>query len=235
MLWQRKYIEHIIFGTGVLIIFPRHSNMTANVPQWAVFDEPFIDPSKDSILAVLPFFHVFGLSAILHTAVYWGMSVYVLPRFQLQTFCEVVEKYRISYIPLAPPVYVQLAKEEIVSNYDLSSFRIGISGAAPLSGSLSRAVTSRLPHLTIKQGYGMTEASPAVTVESIDSVVDGSVGFLLPNMTAKLVDESGKGKYLVNFRHDGWLNRLLTVFIIEVARGEPGELWIKGPNIMKVY
>lgn len=169
--------------------------MTANVPQWTIADEPFVDPAKDRILAVLPFFHVFGLSAILHTAIYWGMSSYVLPRFQLQTFCEVIQKYRISYIPLAPPVYVQLAKEDIVSNYDLSSFRIGISGAAPLSANLSRAVTKRLPHLTIKQGYGMTEASPGVLAESIDSVVDGSVGHLLPNIIAKIVDENGKGLY----------------------------------------
>lgn len=146
------------------------------------------------MIAVLPFFHIFGLSAILHTAVYWGIPVHVLPRFDLIKFCEVVEKEKITIAPLVPPIYVLLAKEEIILNYNLSSLRIGISGAAPLSGSLSREVKARLPHLSIKQGYGLTEISPAAIAEPLDHVIDGSIGVLLPNMTAKIVDEDGKGK-----------------------------------------
>lgn len=149
------------------------------------------------MIAVLPFFHIFGLSAILHTAVYWGIPVHVLPRFDLNRFCEIVEKEKITIAPLVPPIYVLLAKEASVLKYNLSSLRIGISGAAPLSGSLSREVKARLPHLSIKQGYGLTEISPAAISEPLNRVIDGSIGVLLPNMTAKVVDEGGKGSACV--------------------------------------
>lgn len=168
--------------------------MTANIAQYAVLDEPFLDFKKDSMLAVLPFFHIFGLSSILHLAVYWGMTVYVLPRFHLQTFCELVQKYKIAYIPLAPPIFLQLAKEDIVTKYDLSSFKYGFSAAAPLSANVTKACKKRLPNLTIKQGYGMTETSPAVIMGYYGDIIDGSVGHLLPNVLAKIVDENGNGK-----------------------------------------
>lgn len=145
------------------------------------------------MIGILPFFHVYGLSAILHTSIYWGIPAYILPRFDLIKFCEIIEKEKITIAPLVPPVIVLLAKEKVVSNYDLSSLRICISGAAPLSASLGREVKARLPHLSIKQGYGLTEVSPAAIAEPLDRVIDGSIGVLLSNVTAKVVDENGKG------------------------------------------
>ncbi|KAL7321159.1 hypothetical protein PS15m_000963 [Mucor circinelloides] len=210
-------VAYLCFSSGTTGkskgVMTTHANVTANTCQWTSIDDSFVDRSKDRMIAVLPFFHIFGLSAILHTAVYWGIPVHVLPRFDLNKFCEVVEKEQITIAPLVPPIYVLLAKEEAVLNFDLSSLRIGISGAAPLSASLGREVKARLPHLSIKQGYGLTEISPAAMSEPLDRVIDGSIGILLPNMFAKVVDEDGK----------------------ETAQGERGELWLKGPNVMKGY
>lgn len=132
------------------------------------------------------------------SALYWGIPVYILPRFDLVKFCEVVQNHKITFAALVPPIYLLLAKQEMITKYDLSSLRIGISGAAPLSGDLVREVKTRLPNLTIKQGYGLTETSPSAIVEPTDRTIDGSTGILLPNMLAKIVDENGSGKSLVS-------------------------------------
>lgn len=79
----------------------------------------------------------------------------------------------------------------------MSSWRIGVSGAALLSAELSREVKARFPNLIIKQGYGLTETSPSITAEPTDRTVDGSIGVLLPNITAKLVDEKGNGNAFI--------------------------------------
>jgi acyl-CoA synthetase (AMP-forming)/AMP-acid ligase II len=126
------------------------------------------------MICVVPLFHVYGLTAILHTALYWGIPAYFLPRFDLVNFCSTVHKHKITFACLVPPIFLLLAKEEVVSKYDMSSLRISISGAAPLSADLGRAVKARLPNLTIKQGYGLTETSPSAIVEPTDRTIDGN-------------------------------------------------------------
>lgn len=194
-------------------VMTTHANMTANINQYTTFEDAYINGSVDRLLGVLPLFHIFGLSVLLHCSLYWGLPVYILPRFDLVKFCETVQKHKITFSTLVPPVYLLLAKDEIVSQYDLSSFRLGISGAAPLSADLIQEVQHRLPNLTVKQAYGLTETSPFALVEPTNKVVGGSSGVLLANMSAKVVDENGK----------------------EVGKGQRGELWLKGPNIMRGY
>ncbi|KAK4516851.1 uncharacterized protein ATC70_000176 [Mucor velutinosus] len=210
-------VAYLCFSSGTTGkskgVMTTHANITANTCQYTALDNAFIDPNVDRMIGVLPLFHIFGLTAILHTALYWGIPVYILPRFDLVKFCETVQERKITFACLVPPIYLLLAKHEIIPKYDLSSLRIGISGAAPLSADLGREVKARLPNLTIKQGYGLTETSPSAIVEPTDRTIDGSTGILLPNMLAKVVDENGN----------------------EVPQGERGELWLKGPNIMKGY
>lgn len=153
------------------------------------------------MIGVLPFFHVFGLTVNLNCALYLGLPLYILPGFELVSFCDTIQKHKITYATVVPPICLLLAKHELVPNYDLSSLRLVICGAAPLSAELGRETMSRLPDLVIRQGYGLTETSPLAIIELADDTVDGSTGLLLSNMTAKIVDEDGNGKVIEGRTH----------------------------------
>ncbi|CEP16256.1 hypothetical protein [Parasitella parasitica] len=189
-----------------------HSNMTSNVMQFHTLDHAFINADKDTALGVLPFYHMFALSVLLHSMLYMGIPLYVMPQFDLVRFCKTVQEQKITFSALVPPIILLLAKNPVVDQYDITSLKLAICGAAPLGKELSHQVRKRIPTMIVKQGYGLTETSPCAIIEPTDRVIDaGSVGVLMSSMTAKIVDEEGK----------------------EVATGERGELWLKGPNIMK--
>ncbi|KAI7890282.1 uncharacterized protein EV154DRAFT_603277 [Mucor mucedo] len=195
-------------------VMTTHTNLTSNVAQYLELDKHAIDPTVDRMIGILPLFHAFGLTVNLNCALYLGLPLYILPGFELVSFCDTIQKHRITFATVVPPICLLLAKHELVSNYDLSSLRLAICGAAPLSAELGRETMTRLPNLLIRQGYGLTETSPLAVIEPIDKTIDGSTGLLLSNMVAKIIDEDGK----------------------EVTKqGERGELWLKGPNVMKGY
>lgn len=125
------------------------------------------------MIGVLPFFHIFGLTLLLHTALYLGIPVHVMSKFDLVQFCETVQKEKITFTCLVPPIILLLAKHPIIDQYDLSSLRLVICGAAPLGAELSQQVKKRLTTMIVKQGYGLTETSPCSIVEPTDHVIDG--------------------------------------------------------------
>jgi len=138
----------------------------------------------------------------------------VMPKFELGDFCRLVQEYKITMGYIVPPIILQLAKSPVVDRYDLSSLRMVNSGAAPLTKELVEEFYARLK-VPVKQGYGLSETSPTIHNQPWDrwrSTV-GSVGTLLPNQTAKYVNEKDE----------------------EVPVGSVGELWIKGPNIFQGY
>lgn len=145
---------------------------------------------------------------------YRGYEVVVMPRFDMQDFCRFVQEHKITFSYVAPPVILGLSKDPMIDEYDLSSIRMLNSGAAPLTRDLVEALWKR-KSLRVKQGYGLSETSPTTHTQPWESWLStvGSVGTLLPNMTAKYMspDET------------------------EVAIGQTGELWLKGPNIFKGY
>ncbi|CAO3617940.1 unnamed protein product [Mucor fragilis] len=210
-------VAYLCFSSGTTGrskgVMTTHANITSNVLQYHALDHAFVSANKDVALGVLPFFHIFGLTLLLHAVLYLGIPLHVMPRFDLVQFCETVQKEKITFTALVPPIILLLAKNPLIDQYDLSSIKLVICGAAPLGVDLSQQVKKRIPTMIVKQGYGLTETSPCAIVEPTDRVIDGSTGLLLSNMTAKIVDEEGN----------------------EVARGERGELWMKGPNIMKGY
>jgi acyl-CoA synthetase (AMP-forming)/AMP-acid ligase II len=189
-----------------------HRNLVANLQQISVMGD-VTDDTK--ILAVLPFFHIYGMTVMMNQGLHKRSTVVTMPRFDLQEFLRVISEYRVGRVYIAPPVAVALAKHPIVDQYDLSCIDVIFSGAAPLDAELGHAVAKRLG-CTVLQGYGMTELSPVSHCMPDDrpDLDLNSCGFAIPNVVSKLVDpETGE----------------------EVGPGERGELWVKGPNVMSGY
>jgi acyl-CoA synthetase (AMP-forming)/AMP-acid ligase II len=200
-----------------------HRNLVANVAQF----EPLQDTTPDSrIIAVLPFFHIYGMTVLLNAALRARAALVIMPRFDLVEFLENIQNYKITHGFIAPPVAVALAKHPVVDQYDLSSLRSIMSGAAPLDSELGNAVARRL-NLTIFQGYGMSELSPVSHCMPADGGKEyfgeaaplSSCGWAIPNTLNKIIDPASGEE--VAYPSEGL--------------SEPGELWIKGPNVMAGY
>ncbi|HVL84992.1 MAG TPA: 4-coumarate--CoA ligase family protein [Pseudonocardia sp.] len=189
-----------------------HRNLVANLCQ---IQTVFKGDTTTKILAVLPFFHIYGMTVMMNAGLFMRQTVVTMPKFDLPDFLRVVSEHGIQRVYIAPPVAVALAKHPIVDQYDLSCVDVIFSGAAPLDAELGHAVAKRLG-CEVLQGYGMTEMSPVshVIPDGRTDLDLNSVGFLVPNMEAKLIDpETGE----------------------EVGPGASGELVCRGPNIMKGY
>src|SRR4051794_1846216 len=202
-----------------------HRNLVANVAQTRTLID--LQP-EERIIAVLPFFHIYGLTVLMNQGPQWGGTVVTLPRFDLEDFLRTIQDHKITRAFVAPPILVALAKHPLVDSYDLSSLTSILSGAAPLDESLAQAVQQRLRKgadtgVTVAQGYGMTELSPVSHTtpdtgceppRASGEVPKGSVGYALPNTECGLIDPAG-GQ--------------------DAAPGERGELWGRGPQVMKGY
>jgi acyl-CoA synthetase (AMP-forming)/AMP-acid ligase II len=170
--------------------------------------------SDDVLLAVLPFFHIYGLSIILNTGLRQGATVVTLPRFDLEGWLEGIERHRVTWLHVAPPMVVALVARQGASGHHLSSVRHAVSGAAPLDGEVARRAEAIIG-CRIGQGYGMTEASPGthfVPADQVDAVPAGSVGYLVPNTEARIV-ALDSAEETTNV----------------------GELWVRGPQVMAGY
>ncbi|KAG6891499.1 hypothetical protein C0992_005638 [Termitomyces sp. T32_za158] len=203
---------------------------------------PKLYSGKDLMLAMLPFYHIYGMVELLHFPILCGIPVVIMLRFDPVNFCAYTERYRITTVLLVPPVLVVLSRHTVIDNYDMSSLKTLVSGAAPLGADLVNQVIQRLnsrrkekndfviiqgvfssirTSISVAElgiiGYGLTETSPSTHfLPSPDGIRKvGSIGILLPNLEARLVVD-GNGD-------------------VEAEEGEPGELWIRGPIVMKGY
>jgi len=188
-----------------------HRNLVANVAQCEAL---FKMGPGERLIAVLPFFHIYGLTVLMNVGLSSGATVVTMPRFDLEQFLTVLQDQKITRAYVAPPIVLALAKHPLVDKFDLSTLTGILSGAAPLDADLADACANRLG-CDVKQGYGMTELSP-VSHAMPDGVAmpAGSVGVALPNTESRLVAvETGE----------------------DAAAGEPGELWVRGPQVMRGY
>jgi acyl-CoA synthetase (AMP-forming)/AMP-acid ligase II len=166
-------------------------------------------------LAVIPMSHIYGAAAVMNWVLHHRGLVVTMQRFELTAFLQAVAEHRIEHLSVVPPIMLALARSSLVDSYDLSSLKVVASAAAPLDSNIARAVAHRL-RVTVLQGYGLTESSPSLIAIPADrpDIDRGSLGVLMPNIEARVVDpETGE----------------------DVAAGEPGELWSRGPNIMRGY
>lgn len=192
-----------------------HRQIATNLAQL----EPLIAAKPgDRILAVLPFFHIYGLTALMNAPLRQGATVVVLARFELETFLAAIENHRITGLYVAPPVVLALAKHPAVAQYDLSSLEYIISAAAPLDAKLAAACSQRLGLPPVGQAYGMTELSPGTHVVPLDAMRDappGTVGKLIAGTEMRIVSLDDPDK--------------------DLGVGEAGEIVIRGPQVMKGY
>eukprot|EP00929_Paragymnodinium_shiwhaense_P106813 TRINITY_DN72554_c0_g1_i1.p1 TRINITY_DN72554_c0_g1~~TRINITY_DN72554_c0_g1_i1.p1 ORF type:complete len:545 (+),score=143.90 TRINITY_DN72554_c0_g1_i1:69-1703(+) len=195
-----------------------HLNIIANLCQ-VCSEEVLGVTSSDVLLAVLPFYHIYGMVVIMNLALSLGASCVVLPGFEPEPYMNCLKKYAVSIAHVAPPLVQFLAKSPLVEQFmPLPQLRQLFSGAAPLGAALSSEAKKRLGgKVEVTQGYGMTEMSPVSHADSIKGSTLGSIGYLVPNMECKIVDvETGKEQPVGTEK-------------------DVGELWLRGPNIMKGY
>jgi acyl-CoA synthetase (AMP-forming)/AMP-acid ligase II len=197
------------FSKGVMLT---HRNLVANLVQITAG----LEVSEDEvILAFLPFFHIYGMTVIMNLGLYSGATLVSMQRFELEPSLQAVQEHRVTRFFLVPPIVVLLAKHPAIDKYDLSSVKRAFSGAAPLDADLA-SVASKRVGFRLSQGYGLTETSPVshIVPDSLVEVVPGSVGSAVSNTECKIVD--------VATEH-------------ELGRNEDGEIWIRGPQVMKGY
>jgi acyl-CoA synthetase (AMP-forming)/AMP-acid ligase II len=186
-----------------------HRNIATNISQ----AEVMITVAEDErIIAILPFFHIYGLSVLMNLPLRLGATVVVLPKFDLQQFLTTLDQQRITRAFVAPPVVLALAKHPAVDGVDLSQLKYVTSAAAPLDGELAEACAKRLGLHAVLQAYGMTELSPGTHAVPQDDPEPppGAVGKLFPSTEMRLVGADGND-------------------------AEEGEIWIRGPQVMKGY
>jgi len=194
-----------------------HHNLVANLCQCEGMENFECFGEGDVTLAVLPFFHIYGMVVIMMLGLAGAGTILVMPRFDMQEFLTLIQKYRITILPLVPPIVLGMVKHPAVAQFDLSSVRLVFSGAAPLGEEMARALSQKLG-CPVVQGYGMTEASPVTHLSPTRNTTfkPGSAGRIVPNTEVKIV-EVGSGSDA------------------ELPVGKEGELWIRGPQIMKGY
>ena len=189
-----------------------HRNLVANLVQTAAAHRVGQD---ERVVAVLPFFHIYGMMVVMNLGLWRGATLVTLPRFELEPFLALLQQYRITRAFVVPPLVLALARHPAVDRYDLSSLRMMLSGAAPLDVELETACARRVG-CELLQGYGLTEASPVTHAvpDRPGCQRPGSVGQLLPNTECRVVDPATGG---------------------DLPPGEDGELLIRGPQVMQGY
>ena len=192
-----------------------HHNLVANLCQFHGFESQPRLEENDIVLAVLPFFHIYGMVVVMKLALAHGATVVTMPRFDMADFLALIQRYRITTLPMVPPMVLGLAKSPLVDQYDLSSLRTLFCGAAPLGAELSIEAGNRVG-CPVVQGYGMTEASPVthLSPKNAKNAKPGSIGKVIPMTEVRIVDvDSGADQ----------------------GPNAEGELWIRGPQIMRGY
>ena len=187
-----------------------HRNLVVNVDQ--ILPVARIEPGELTP-AFLPLFHIYGLEILMNVHLAAGAGLVTMPRFDLEQFLTLTEKYRARRLWIVPPVAIALAKHPLVDRFDLSSVIQVNSAAAPLGAELGETVGKRLGCVAT-QAYGMTEMSPASHVTPPAAPKPGSVGVTLPGTECRIVDPVTRA---------------------DLGIGEEGELWVRGPQVMKGY
>ncbi|KAF7825019.1 4-coumarate--CoA ligase 2 [Senna tora] len=197
-----------------------HKSLTTSVGQQVDGENPNLYlKEEDVLLCVLPLFHIFSLNSVLLCALRAGSAVLLMHKFEIGALLELIQRHKVSVAMVVPPLVLALAKNPTVAEFDLSSIRLVLSGAAPLGKELEEALKTRVPQAVLGQGYGMTEAGPVLSMclgfakEPLPTK-SGSCGTVVRNAQLKVVDPQTGASLGYN---------------------QPGEICIRGQQIMKGY
>jgi acyl-CoA synthetase (AMP-forming)/AMP-acid ligase II len=188
-----------------------HQNLTANVRQTLATGHL---RESDVALDILPFYHIYGMAVLLNGGLAAGITQVIMPRFDPEGAMSLIQQHRVTALFFVPPAVLALVNQPRLAEFDLSSVRMLVSGAAPLPAEVGRQAQVKLPGCIVMQAYGMTEASPVTNINPLESPREGTVGPPVPDTLEKVVSlESGE----------------------ELAPGEIGELLVHGPQVMQGY
>jgi acyl-CoA synthetase (AMP-forming)/AMP-acid ligase II len=195
-----------------------HENLIANCLQFQYSEARFFRPQGEIVMSPLPMFHVYAFIASLNLTLLHGGSLVTMPKFDFPKFLQLMQQYKCTRTHLVPPIIQALAVHPVVDNFDLTSLKAILSAAAPLGPELEAVCAARFAGqgTIVKQGYGMSELSPVATLTPDDGLKPGTgtSGPAVPGMEMRITDiETGA----------------------ELGAGEEGELWCRGPNVMKGY
>ncbi|QXC60138.1 AMP-binding protein [Aquihabitans sp. G128] len=188
-----------------------HGNLLANIDQTLGL-RPDGGSPDDVAFAVLPMFHIFGLNVVLGTALRAGATVLLVERFDPMSAIEAIQKHGVSVVAGAPSMWAAWASMPGLPGDTFASVVAATSGAARLDPSVAEAIKARFD-LEIGEGYGLTEASPVVTASFGLPFRPGSVGAPVDGVEVRLVDLDGD----------------------DALVGDPGEIWVHGPNVFQGY
>ncbi|KAG6581611.1 4-coumarate--CoA ligase 1, partial [Cucurbita argyrosperma subsp. sororia] len=197
-----------------------HRGLVTSVAQQVDGENPNLYyRNEDVILCVLPLFHIYSLNSVLLCGLRAGTTILIMPKFEIGSLLQLVQKFKVSIAPIVPPIVLAIAKSPDLDKYDLSSIRVIKCGGAPLGKELEDTVRAKFPKAVLGQGYGMTEAGPVLTMglafaKEPFPMKPGACGTVVRNAEMKIVDTENGGS---------------------LPRNTPGEICIRGDQIMKGY
>eukprot|EP00250_Pteridium_aquilinum_P026604 c33283_g1_i1 orf=642-2297(-) len=195
-----------------------HKNFIAAALQVKLADDTCnVGTGNRTFLCCVPMFHAFGLSVISMAQLHMGNTIITMPKYNIHDMLDAIYTYRVTHLPVVPPIMVALAKHDALRNYDLSSVIEVVCGAGRVNDETMAEVSRRIPSAVIRLDYGMTETSGRIAVTTCDEPTErnaSSVGPLVSGMEAIVVDPSSNKRLSLN---------------------EQGELWVRGPNIIQGY
>ncbi len=191
-----------------------HKNIMCNTVQTSMWF-PTRRKGEERVIAILPFFHVFGMTVAMNWPIYNAGTIILVPRFEVKDFVKTLSKTRPTVFPGVPTIYIAINSYPEIEKYDISSIRFCITGSAPMPVETIKRF-EELTKCRIVEGYGLTEASPVTHVNPLQGIRKvGSIGIAISDTDCRIVDlETGER---------------------EVPTGELGELIVKGPQVMRGY
>lgn len=186
-----------------------HHNLVANLVQT---NAALNYENDECALAVLPFFHIYGMQVLMGSLLSAGATIITVPRFDMAQVLGLIQEHKVTQFFAVPPIVLGLAKTPLLDQYDVSSLRKIFSGAAPLGAELAEAAASRVG-CPVVQGYGMTEISPVSHITPGFDARPGSSGVTISNTFSRIIDSDGN----------------------DLGANQEGELLVKGPQVMLGY